>query len=81
VEFNQLCHLIQDTLQLNTIILDKNTKLLGHLPEFDSLSLLTILTKLEKDHNISIEQEELTGDIFRTVGDLWEYVKQKDIGT
>lgn len=81
MELKQLCDLIQDTLKIDTIILDQNTRLLGHLPEFDSLSLLTLLTKLEKNYNIRIEKDELSSDLFTTVGNLWQYIENKNTGT
>ena len=81
MKFEQLCDLIKDTLKLNNTVLNSDTKLLGHLPEFDSLSLLILLTKLEKNYNINIEEEKLTGEIFTTIGHLWEYIKNKNVGT
>lgn len=77
MEYKQLCDLIQDTMKLSNIVLGENTRLLGYLPEFDSLSLITLLTKLEKNYGINIEKNELNSEIFATVGHLWQFLQNK----
>ena len=77
MEFEQLCELIRDTLKISNVSLDRDTRLLSDLPEFDSLSLLILLKSLEEKYNISIEKAELSSDIFATIGSLWQFVKNK----
>lgn len=78
ITYPQLCTLLNETLQLNTTTIDKNTALLNSLPEFDSITLLTLLTTLEKKYHIQIEDDEITSGIFTTVGTLWHYLQEKN---
>ncbi len=77
ITYSQLCDLLNETLQLNNTNLQKDTALLNNLPEFDSITLLTILTTLEKQYQVRIEDDEITSGIFATVGTLWTYLHEK----
>ena len=77
MQFNELCNMLSDILQLSNTTLDKHTALLGDLPEFDSLTIITILTTLEKKHQITIEDNEISGKLFMTVGTLWDFIQAK----
>lgn len=50
--------------------LTADTPLLGHLPELDSMTVVSIISLLEERLGIVISDEEITADAFRTVGSL-----------
>lgn len=51
--------------------------LLGAIPEFDSMAVVTILTALEETYDFYIEDDEIDAETFETVGTLVEFVKRK----
>lgn len=54
-----------------------STPLLGSLPELDSMAVATIIAGIEDRFDITVEDDELSADVFRTVGSLVEFVEQK----
>lgn len=54
--------------------LDADTALFGGIPELDSLAVLEIITSLEERFGIVIEDEDVTGDTFETIGTLNAFV-------
>jgi acyl carrier protein len=59
----------------NAIHID--TPLLGHLPEFDSMSVVAILTAIEDQYGVVIDDDEVSGDVFVTWRALTEFVQEK----
>ena len=57
--------------------LDELTPLLGALPELDSMAVATVIGALEERFGIIVEDEELSAEIFATVGSLAAFVDQK----
>lgn len=57
--------------------LDESTPLLGALPELDSMAVATVIGALEERFGIIVEDEELSAEIFATVGSLAAFVDQK----
>ena len=57
--------------------LDDSTPLLGALPELDSMAVATVIGALEERFGIFVEDEELSAEVFRTVGSLAAFVDQK----
>ena len=51
--------------------------MLGAIPELDSMAVVNILTALEEQFGISIADDEITGSVFRTFGDLCGFVAGK----
>lgn len=56
---------------------DRDVQLLGNLPEFDSQAVVTIITTLEEQLGIFIEDDEITAEVFETVGTLVDFLEQK----
>jgi acyl carrier protein len=54
--------------------------LFGALPEFDSMAVVTIVTALEEQFDIVIEDDDLTAEVFATVGSLADFVDHKLAG-
>jgi acyl carrier protein len=56
---------------------DATTGLFGNIPEFDSMAVVTVVTALEERFGIVVEDDEITADIFETVGSLSRFVEGK----
>ena len=57
--------------------IDIDTPLLGHLPEFDSMSVVAILTAIEDQYGVVIDDDEVSGDVFVTWRALTDFVQEK----
>ena len=57
--------------------IDASTPLFGGLPELDSLAVLDLVTAIEDEFDITIDDEEFSVDIFETLGSLAAFVDQK----
>lgn len=57
--------------------LHSGSALLGALPELDSLALTRLLLQLEEQFDIHIENDEISGDVFATLGTLVKFVDDK----
>jgi acyl carrier protein len=57
--------------------LDAATPLLGAQPEIDSMGVLTLLFALEECFGIDVEGDEVTVDVFETLGSLTAFVDSK----
>lgn len=53
------------------------TPLLGALPEFDSMAVVGVITALEERFDITVEDDEIEGETFTSVGSLVKFVEQK----
>lgn len=68
---------------LNTIFqgqahpLKPDTTLLGAIPEFDSMAVVTIITALEDQFGFTVDDDEIDASIFETVGSLVAFVEGK----
>ena len=74
-----LNQLLDKTLNLNGRGLEfiESTKLLGELPELDSLAVRELLSAIEQHYKIHIEDDEIDGSVFETVGSLYKYIQHK----
>jgi acyl carrier protein len=59
---------------------DLSTPLLGAVPELDSMAVVSLLTSLEDRFGFTIEDDEVDGQIFATVGSLVMFVNAKLAG-
>ncbi|MGH8614962.1 MAG: acyl carrier protein [Gammaproteobacteria bacterium] len=57
--------------------LEANTRLLGNLPELDSMAVVTVLTGIEEHFGFIINDDEISADTFATLASLSEFVGQK----
>ena len=55
----------------------RDTPLLGAIPELDSMAVVTLITTIEERFGIVVDDDEITGDTFATVGALAEFVAAK----
>lgn len=72
----QVKEIITDVLQLDYAI-EGDTALLGAVPEFDSMAVVTILTTLEEQFGIMIDDDEVDISIFEDVDALVRFVEEK----
>lgn len=54
-----------------------NDGLLGAIPEFDSLAVVTLIEAIEDCFDVVIDDDEVEAEIFETFGGLLEFVEQK----
>lgn len=75
----QVLALLDDTLSLNgrSASFDRETPLLGALPELDSMAVAALLTGMEETFGVSIGDDEIDGSVFATVGSLADFIEQK----
>jgi acyl carrier protein len=73
---------LRDVLQIGERAgtLQASTPLLGSIPEFDSMAVVTVLTMVEDELGIQVEDDELSADVFATVGTLVDFVEGKLAG-
>lgn len=56
---------------------DLSTPLLGAVPELDSMAVVSVLTALEEKFGFTIEDDEVDGRTFASLGNLVAFVESK----
>ena len=56
--------------------LTPSTELLGSLPTLDSMSVVILLTALADRFDFDVEDAEITGEAFETLGSLTAFVEE-----
>lgn len=72
IEILQNCLQIEDCSDWN-----EQTLLLGAIAEFDSMAVVTVITQLEENFGLYIDDDEISADIFETVGNLTSFVQAR----
>ncbi len=54
-----------------------SSPLLGAVPELDSMAVVSILTALEEAFGFTVDDDEIDGRTFATVGNLVSFVEGK----
>ena len=54
-----------------------DTPLMGAIPEFNSLTIVTIVTTIEEQLGCEVYDDELEAEIFETVGSLAAFIESK----
>jgi acyl carrier protein len=57
--------------------MNRDSPLLGAIPELDSMAVLQVLTTIEERFGVTIEDDELDASNFATVGTLADFVSSK----
>lgn len=75
----QVLRLLDDVLSLDgrAQSFTRGTALLGALPELDSMAVVSLMTAMEERLGLSIDDDEIDGDTFATVGSLTDFVAAK----
>jgi acyl carrier protein len=55
----------------------RDTPLLGAIPELDSMAVVTLITSLENHFGLVVDDDDIDGNTFATVGSLASFVEQK----
>ena len=53
--------------------LGPESALLGGMPEFDSMAVVSILTTIEEHYGVTIDDDDVSADAFETMGSLLEF--------
>lgn len=53
------------------------TPLLGAIPELDSMAVVTLITTLEEQFGLVVDDDDIDGATFATVGSLADFVSSK----
>ena len=79
ISLDELRDLLDDVLQLGerALLLDENSHLLGEIPEFDSMAVMGVITEMEERYGIELEDDELDGELFSTVGSLQAFINHR----
>jgi acyl carrier protein len=75
----EVLRVLDEVLSLNgrAASLTHETPLLGAIPELDSMAVVTLITTLEEQFGIVIDDDDIDGATFATVGSLVEFVTGK----
>ena len=56
---------------------NRDTPLLGAVPELDSMAVVSLLTELSERFQLTIDDDDFDGSVFATVGSLSDFVSQR----
>ena len=70
---------LDDVLSLGgrALAFTRETPLLGAVPELDSMAVVTLITSLEERFGITIDDDDIDGATFGSVGSLVDFVAAK----
>ncbi len=77
--FEHVRLLLGEVLQLGsrTDKLTASTLLVGGLPEFDSLAVVSVVSAIEQQFGVGVDDDEIDAEVFESVGSLAEFVAKK----
>ena len=75
----EVLRVVDEVLSLNgrTATFTRNTPLLGAVPELDSMAVITLITTLEDQFGLVVDDDDIDGATFATVGSLTDFVSGK----
>jgi acyl carrier protein len=78
----EVTQLLDEVLSLNGRAegFTRDTLLLGAVPEFDSMAVVNLITSLEERFGIAVDDDDIDGDTFASVGSLADFVSAKLAG-
>ncbi|MCO7226241.1 acyl carrier protein [Pleionea sp. CnH1-48] len=72
-----IIQLVVEILSLDDKVeLNEDTLLLGSIPEFDSMSIVSVISAIEETWQIAIPDDELSAEVFESIGSLANFVEQ-----
>ena len=77
--FEQVRAVLAGALQLGPrgAALTPGSRLLGALPELDSMAVVHVITALEERFGITVADDEISAETFETLGHLARFVENK----
>lgn len=75
----RLRRILRDALQLGARAdsLTAESRLLGEIPEFDSMAVVSVLAMIEDEFGIVVADDEVSAESFETLGALAALVESK----
>ena len=75
----EIIRLLDDVLSLGgrASSFTRATPLLGSVPELDSMAVVSLITAMEEQFGIVIDDDDIDGHTFATVGSLTDFVSGK----
>ena len=75
----EVLRVVDEVLSLNgrATTFSRSTPLLGAIPELDSMAVVTLITTLEDRFGLIVDDDEIDGATFATVGTLVDFVAGK----
>jgi len=75
----EVLRVLDETLSLGGRALryGRDSHLMGSVPELDSMAVVTLITGLEDRFDIVVDDDDIDGATFATVGSLTEFVSGK----
>jgi acyl carrier protein len=76
---HELLSILDEILSLNgrAALFKEDTPLLGAIPELDSMAVVALITAIEERFGVAMEDDEIDGSVFATVGSLTGFVQSK----
>lgn len=76
---SEILGLLDEVLSLNgrTAAFTADTALLGAIPELDSMAVVALITGMEERFGFIVDDDEIDGAAFATVGTLITFVEEK----
>lgn len=77
--FDQVKELVVKTLGIEgrANSLTSGSPLMDSIPEFDSMAVLQVILAIEEHFGVVLENEDVTGEVFETLGTLTTFVESK----
>lgn len=78
-DLDRIRGVLRDALQLGprAAALTADSRLLGAIPEFDSMAVVNVMTMIEDEFGITIHDDEVSAEVFETLGSLTAFVAAK----
>jgi acyl carrier protein len=78
-EIDRIRRILRAALQLGARAeaLRADSPLIGSIPEFDSMAVVTVMTMIEEEFGITIGDDEISAEVFETLGSLSAFVTAK----
>lgn len=78
----EVLSLLDEVLSLNgrSAAFTRDTPLLGAIPELDSMAVVALITGFEERFGFSVEDDDIEGSTFASVGSLIDFVEEKLAG-
>lgn len=75
----EVLRLLDDVLSLHgrSSSFTRATVLLGSIPELDSMAVVSLITSMEDRFGVVVDDDEIDGSVFATVGSLVDFVESK----
>ncbi len=76
---DEIKQILGDVLQLGQKgdAMNESTLLLGSMPEFDSMAVVSVITAIEENYGFAVDDDEIDAEVFESVGSLTRFVERK----